>query len=111
MSNTRKQNKSQLSAVVRHVFRFSAKDWQLSIALAALEGHDSMVISGTGSGKSLVFQMLCLLPEIQAYAAHPWLISLYWKHEKNIYSHSLECSVHCSDYFVNSTKHQLLMRP
>ena len=36
---------------------FGKKNWQIEIILAALEGHNTLIIQPTGSGKSLCFQL------------------------------------------------------
>jgi ATP-dependent helicase YprA (DUF1998 family) len=41
--------------------RFSPHDWQLDVAEALLLGIDSVVIAGTGSGKTIPFMLPLLL--------------------------------------------------
>lgn len=42
------------------VFGYSPRGWQLRVVLRLLEGHDVIVIAGTGAGKSLIFGMLAI---------------------------------------------------
>ncbi|EPS97626.1 hypothetical protein FOMPIDRAFT_1098035, partial [Fomitopsis schrenkii] len=40
------------------------RPWQLRAAVAILEGRDTMVVAGTGSGKSLVFALVAIAAEL-----------------------------------------------
>ncbi|KAH9917477.1 uncharacterized protein B0H18DRAFT_883764 [Fomitopsis serialis] len=48
----------------KHVFGYGPMDWQLGAATKILETNDSMIIAGTGAGKSLVFALLAIAAEL-----------------------------------------------
>lgn len=54
----------ELSAAALEIFGYEPRPWQLKAALKLLEGHDCMVVAGTGSGKSLVFALVAIAIEL-----------------------------------------------
>ena len=56
-----------LQEVTEQIFGYSPRGWQTKVAEKVLEGHDSIVIAGTGAGKSLVFAMLAIAAELAGF--------------------------------------------
>ncbi|KIM71086.1 hypothetical protein PILCRDRAFT_17396 [Piloderma croceum F 1598] len=44
----------------KKIFGYTPQDWQVKVTLKILEGHDMIVLAGTGAGKSLVFTMVAI---------------------------------------------------
>jgi superfamily II DNA helicase RecQ len=53
----------EIRSKVNQKFQLEGRRYQLEEMLAILNGRDVLVIAGTGSGKSLVFQGLCAVNE------------------------------------------------
>jgi len=51
----------ELMAAIETNFRVTPREWQRNVFLQLLAGLDVLVSAGTGSGKSLLFQGMCLL--------------------------------------------------
>lgn len=56
-----------LEDVTKQIFRYSLRGWQTKVVEKMLEGHDAIVIAGTGAGKSLVFVMLAIVAELAGF--------------------------------------------
>lgn len=50
----------ELAEAAQDIFGYTPRRWQLRAAIAILEGRDTMVVAGTGSGKSLVFALVAI---------------------------------------------------
>jgi len=50
----------QLTEATEKIFGYTPRDWQVKVTLKILEGHDVIVLAGTGAGKSLVFAMVAI---------------------------------------------------
>ncbi|TFK78511.1 hypothetical protein K466DRAFT_507205, partial [Polyporus arcularius HHB13444] len=49
-----------LERATTEIFGYSPRPWQSKVAVKLLEGHDVIVVAGTGAGKLLIFGMLAL---------------------------------------------------
>lgn len=61
LSHTRNNRHDEIVAKCRETFGYIPNDWQLEAVTRILDGFDSVVIAGTGSGKSLVFMLPAVL--------------------------------------------------
>ena len=52
---------AKLAEDIEKVFRYKPKRWQGNCIDTVLKGKDILVRAGTGSGKSLIYQALCLV--------------------------------------------------
>ncbi|KAI1791171.1 P-loop containing nucleoside triphosphate hydrolase protein [Ganoderma leucocontextum] len=59
-----KVSEQDLSEAAAAIFGYAPRDWQLKTAIKLLEGHDVMVVAGTGAGKSMVFGLLAIAAEL-----------------------------------------------
>ena len=53
----------ELKLKVEEMFGFKLKQWQIQAMDMIRSGKDIVVVAGTGSGKSIVFQGMCLFRE------------------------------------------------
>src|ERR1700676_4740055 len=57
----------QLTAATERLFRYTPRQWQVKVALKILEGHDVIVVAGTGAGKSLIFAMVAIAAALASF--------------------------------------------
>lgn len=56
-----------LEDVTRQIFGYLPRTWQTKVTEKVLEGHDVILIAGTGAGKSLIFAMLAIAAELAGF--------------------------------------------
>jgi superfamily II DNA helicase RecQ len=56
-----------LEDVTKQIFGYLPRSWQTKVTEKVLEGHDVIVITGTGARKSLIFAMLAIDAELASF--------------------------------------------
>ena len=63
----RKISTETLEDITKQIFGYSPREWQTKVVEKVLEGHDAIVIAGTGAGKSLIFAMLAVAAALAGF--------------------------------------------
>ena len=90
MAPTVQEQLARIEELVPKVFGFPPHKWQMDVIQELLEGKDIMVIAGTGSGKSLLYQAPVFAEENATCLILSPLISLindqvlFYKFETNV---------------------------